>query len=140
MAFLLIGLINVRIGTEPAGRQTGRWAISGHAEVTLMKLICDSRLAQMPQGQWRSRLHGLDGNVASNLADDRQVEELADEEALVMLQVGHDHLQQVVGLARDQMAGDHLGHGLDRFFEFEGGFVGMAVDLHAHEDREAEAN
>ena len=38
------------------------------------------------------------------------------------------------------MTGDHFGHRTDRFFELEGALVGVAVDLHADEDREAEAN
>jgi hypothetical protein len=38
--------------------------------------------ARMPEGQWCSRFQRLNGNVASDLTDDRQVQELADQQAL----------------------------------------------------------
>src|SRR5262245_63236708 len=94
----------------------------------------------MPKGQGCSCLEGLDGNAASDFTDNRQIQELADEEALVVLQIGHDHLQEVVGLTRNQMAGYHLGHCGDGLLELESALIGMAFDLHSEEDREPEAD
>jgi len=38
----------------------------------------------MSERQWRSCLDCLDGNVTSDLTDNRQIEQLADEEALLV--------------------------------------------------------
>src|SRR5262249_9552602 len=97
-------------------------------------------LPQMPKRQRRSCLERLDGNVASDLADNRQVQEFADEEALIVFQVWHDHLQEIISLTRNQMTADYLRHRTDRLFEFDGALIGVAVDLHADEDGEAEAD
>ena len=45
------------------------------------------RINPKPEGQWCSRFQRLNGNVASDLTDDRQVQELADQEELVVLQM-----------------------------------------------------
>ena len=57
-----------------------------------------------------------------------------------MRQVGHDDFEQIVDRARDHVAGDHLGHGEHRVLEAAGTVVGMALDAHADEDGEAEAD
>lgn len=94
----------------------------------------------MRERQRRARLQRLDRDVAANLADDGQVEQLSDKKALVVLKLGYDDLQQIVGLARDQVTGDHFGHLDDSALESLRMFVGMAVNLHAEEDRKSETD
>ena len=57
------------------------------------------RLLQMRKRQGPTRLEGLNRDIAAHLAHRRQVQQLADQEALVVLEVRDDHLQEVVRLA-----------------------------------------
>ena len=93
---------------------------------------------QVRERQWRSCLERLDGNIAADLTDVRKIQQLADEEALVMLQIRYDNLQEVVGLTRNEVTGDHLGHGNYSFLKFQGVLVGVAIDLHSEKNRNAE--
>ncbi len=62
------------------------------------------------------------------------------QKALVALEIRHDDLEQVVGLARHHVAGDDFGQGENRLLERVDALVGVAVDLDPHEHREAEAD
>ena len=62
------------------------------------------------------------------------------QETLIVVEIGHDDLQEIVGLAGDHVTGDDFGKGHDGFLERDGSFVGMAFDLHADEDAETQAN
>ena len=57
-----------------------------------------------------------------------------------MFQDWDDHLQKVIRLAGYELTGDHLRHRADGFLELQGSLVGVAVNLHADEDREAETD
>ena len=57
-----------------------------------------------------------------------------------MVEIGHDDLQEIVGLAGDHVTGDDFGKGHDGFLERDRSFVGMTFDLHADEDAETQAN
>ena len=92
----------------------------------------------MSQRQRRPGFQGLDGDVAAHLVDDGEIQQLVDQEAPVVVEIGNDDFQEIVGLARDEMTGDDLGHGDDGLLEAEGPLVGVAVDLDADEDGEAD--
>jgi hypothetical protein len=68
----------------------------------------------MSERQGRIGLHPADREVRADILDHRQLQQAADEEFLVMLEIGYHHLKQEIGLARDQMCRHHLRHGLDR--------------------------
>ena len=57
-----------------------------------------------------------------------------------MRQVGHDDFEQIIDGTGNHVAGDHLRHGEHRVLEAAGAVVGMALDAHADEDGEAEAD
>src|SRR6185437_255476 len=99
-----------------------------------------SRSCQMRQWQGRAGFESLDRDVAADLAHDRQLQKLADEKALIILEVGHDDLEEIIGLARDEVAGDDFRHLDHRLLEARRLFVGVTVDLHTQEYREAEAD
>ena len=62
-----------------------------------------------------------------------EIQKLVDQKPPVMVEIGDDDFEEVVGLARDKMASDDFGHGDDSLLEAERPFVGMAVDLDADE-------
>src|SRR5262245_4123027 len=65
---------------------------------------------------------------------------LSTREALIVLEVRDDHLDEVVGLAGHHVSCDDLGHGEDCFLQHGGALVAMAVDLYADEHRQAESD
>src|ERR1700739_445890 len=73
--------------------------------------------SEMAERQWRAGLQGLDRDVAADLAHDRQIEQLADQEALIILELGHDHFEEIIGVAGDEVAGDNFRHLHHRFLE-----------------------
>src|SRR5882757_500196 len=94
----------------------------------------------MRQRQGRARLERLDRDAAANLPNERQVEQLVDEEVLIVLELWHDDFEEIVDLARHEMAGNHLRHGHHSLLECERLIVGVAVDLDAEKGREAETD
>ena len=108
---------------------------------TQLELVRLDRLGvQMVERQGRHRLQGLDGDVAANLLDHRQIEQLAQEQALVMLQIWNDDLEQIVGPARHDVARDDLRHGQNARLEGMHALVGVAIDLDPHEYRETKTD
>jgi hypothetical protein len=93
------------------------------------------QLFEMCEWQRRAGLKSLDRYVASNLADDGQVQQLSDQKTLVIFQFGYHDLKKVVGLARDQMTGNNFRHLDDGALEGQCMFVGMAVDLDDYKNR-----
>ena len=129
--------------TSSSCRATARPRPSaGSARPTPTSPICCSTTErrEMVERQRRAGLQGADRDAALDLAHDRQGEQLADQEFLVVRQIGHDDFEQIVDGAGDHVAGDHLGHGEHRVLEAAGAVVGMALDAHADEDGEAEAD
>ena len=88
--------------------------------------------------QRRPGLERLNCNVAANLTHDRQIEEFADQKALIVTEIGYDDLEEVIRLTGNQVARNNLGHRNDGLLELQRALVGMAVDLDAYKDREAE--
>jgi hypothetical protein len=82
----------------------------------------------------------IEWQCCCDVAHDWQLQKLADKKLLVALHVGHHDLQEIVGLASHEMASDHFGHGGHGMFEVECTIIGVAIDLHGEEDREAETN
>src|SRR5262249_62045361 len=77
----------------------------------LFRLLWPSpRSLQMSQRQWRPCLKCLNSNIASDLADDREVQKLADQETLIMFQIGDDDFKEVIRFAGNEMAGNDLRH------------------------------
>ncbi len=94
----------------------------------------------MIERQRRTGFQGLDGDVAAHLPNDGKVQKLVDQELPVMVEIGHDDFEEVVGLARHEMTSNDLGHGEDSLLEAERPFVGVAVDLDADEYGKAQAD
>src|SRR5689334_2638252 len=94
----------------------------------------------MSERQRRAGLQRLDRDVAADLAHDRHLQELADEEALIILEIGHDDFEKIIGFPRDEMTGHNFRHLDDRPFEARRFLVGVAIDLHGKEDRKAETD
>src|SRR5258708_38687244 len=94
----------------------------------------------MVERQWRSGLQGLNRNTASHLANDRQVEHLTDEVALIVLKVGHYDLEKIVDVPSNKMAGDDFRHGDDRILELLSPLAGMVLDLDADEYGQAQSD
>ena len=88
--------------------------------------------------QRRPGLERLNRNVAAYLTHDRQIEEFADQKALIVTEIGYDDLEEVIRLTGNEMACNNLGHRNDGFLELQRALVGMPVDLDTYEDREAE--
>jgi len=88
--------------------------------------------------QRRPGLERLDCNVAAYLTHDWQIEEFADQKALIVAEIGYDDLEEVIRLTGNEMACNNFGHRNDGSLELQRALVGMAVDLDAYEDREAE--
>ena len=99
--------IDVGQGSRPSD-------VSGVSRNNTLAIVCDAEpcdlsnhgtvvgltpLSKMTQGERPSGFEGLDGDVAAHFSDDGQAQELADEEPLIVLQVGDDHLQEIVGFA-----------------------------------------
>jgi hypothetical protein len=57
-----------------------------------------------------------------------------------VLKVGNHHFQEIIGLARHEMAGDNFPQSLDCLLELESPFVGVAIYLNADKDGESEAD
>lgn len=96
------------------------------------------RRQQVVQGKRRSGFQSPQRDGAAHLLDDREIEQLVEKKALIVLEVAGDDLKQIVDLARDHVAGDDFGESDNRRLEGGGAIVGMAVDFHADEDGEAE--
>ena len=62
------------------------------------------------------------------------------QEALIVVEIGHDDFQEIVGLAGDHVTGDDFGKSHDGLLERGRPIVGMTFDLHADEDAETQAN
>src|SRR3569833_261342 len=92
---------------------------------------------QMSERQRRARLDGLQRNVALDLAHDRQLQQLADEEVLIVLDVRHHNFKEVISLPGHQMAGNDLRPCAYVLFERQRARVGVALELHDDKDREA---
>ena len=74
----------------------------------------------MVERQRRAGLQTVDRDAALDLAYHRKGEQLADQEFLIMRQVGHDDFEQIIDGAGNHVAGDHLGHGEHRVLEAAG--------------------
>ena len=85
----------------------------------------------MGERQRCARLQRLDRDVAADLAHDGQSEQLADEEALIVFQLRHDHLKEVIGLAGNKMAGDNFRHCDHGALEAQRLLIGVAANFHA---------
>src|SRR6266852_4007152 len=92
---------------------------------------------EMIERQRRTGFQGLDGDVAAHFPNDGKIQKLVDQKPPVVVEIGHDDFEEVVGLARDEMTSDDLGQGDDSLLEAERPFVGVAVDLDADEYRKA---
>jgi hypothetical protein len=103
-------------------------------------IVADLPSVQVAEWQRCAGLPGLDRNVASDLADDRQVQQLAYEEALIGFEVRHYDLEEIVRLAGDQVTRDHFGHSADRVLELECTLVGMSVNLDADKHRKSKVD
>ena len=88
--------------------------------------------------QWCACLERLDRNVAADLTHNWQIEQFADQEALVIAEIGHDDFEEVIGLTGDEVARNDLRHLDDGFLERQRALVGVPVYLDAYENREAE--
>jgi len=97
-------------------------------------------LFEVTERQWRPCLERLDRNVAAYFAHNWQIEELADQKALVVTQIRYDDFEEVVRLTGDEVACNNLRHRYDGLLERHCALVGVPVDLDAYEDREAETN
>ena len=86
---------------------------------------------EVREWQRRSRLERLNCNVASDFANNWQIEEFADQKALVRTEIRHDHFEEIVGLAGDEVARNDLRHLYDRFLERQCALIGVPVDLYA---------
>ena len=73
--------------------------------------------ARWPSGSGPGALTVRIAKFERTSADRGQLEQRAEQEALVGTQVGHDDLEQEVGRARDDVAGDDLGHLRDRLLD-----------------------
>ncbi len=98
--------------------------------------IAPGVMTPMIERQCRCRLQGLDRNTAAHLLDDRKLEQFADEEALIMLEVGDDDFKQVIDLTGDHVAGDNLRHRNDGGLESTGPVIGVTIDLDPDEHGE----
>lgn len=94
----------------------------------------------MIERQDRTCFESLDGNVASDLTDDGKLQQLADKKILVMLQVGYNDFEQVVGLTRNHVARDNLRELDDGFLECDCSVVRMTLNFHSQEDGKAKAD
>ena len=88
--------------------------------------------------QRRPGLERLNGNVAAYLTHDWQVEEFADQKALIVSEIGYHDLEEVIRLTGNEVARNDLGHRNDGLLELQRALVGMPVDLDAYKDGEAE--
>src|SRR5262245_47530199 len=95
---------------------------------------------KMAKRQRRPCLECLDGNVASNLPDNREVQKFADEETLVMFQIRDDDFKEVVRFAGNEVTGNYLRHRIHGSLERESMLIGMPIDLDADKHGQAEAN
>src|SRR5258708_25376047 len=98
------------------------------------------RCFKMFERQWRPRLERLDCDVASYFAHNWQIEEFADQKALVAGEIRYDDFQEVIGLAGDEVARNNLWHRHDGFLERQCALVGVSVELDAQKDREAKTD
>src|SRR5260370_35552248 len=94
---------------------------------------------EMMERRRRTGFRGVDGDVAAHFVNDGKVQKLIDQKPPVVVEIGHDNFEEVVGLARDEMTSDDLGHGNDSLLEADRPFVGVAVDLDAAEYGKAQA-
>jgi len=58
--------------------------------------------------QWRPCLERLDCNVAAYFAHNWQIEQLADQKALVVTEIGYDDFEEVVRLTGDEITSSRL--------------------------------
>ena len=82
--------------------------------------------------QRRAGLERLNGNVAAYLTHDRQIEEFADQKALIVTEIGYHDLEEIVRFTGNEVARNDLGHRNDGFLELQRALVGMPVDLDAN--------
>lgn len=95
-------------------------------------------LRQVLQRQGTGRLEGLDREVAANVAHARQPEQGFGEKALVVAQVGDDHVQEEIRFAGYQKGGNDLGerqHGQPEIFRLH---LVVSLDLDPDEHRQAQ--
>jgi hypothetical protein len=96
-----------------------------------MRKVLGSLHLKVHEWQRRSRLERLNRNVASDFADNWQIEEFADQKALVRSEIRHDHFEEVVRLTGDEVARNDLRHLYDRFLKRQCALIGVPVDLDA---------
>jgi hypothetical protein len=89
---------------------------------------------------WCRGLECLDRDVAADLANGRQIEQLAHQKTLVIGKIGHNDFEKIVRLTGDEVARNHLGHLDDRFLERQCVLVGVSADFDGYEDREVQAD
>ena len=85
----------------------------------------------MAKGQRCSSLECLDSNVAAHFAHDRQREQFAHQELLIVRKLRYNNLKKIVGFTRYQMAGDDLRHLHHSLLKQERKLVRVPIDFDA---------